>query len=263
MAGCNCEGLETSDHKNVISLFLVSFLGSILGERARFVPAPAGALARGGFAQMSELSDLNKAQVQRYISYFKAKRERLLAERESEKTEFISDRLADDQAIFSRADVEEMLETFHSQTAGSVREALEATVGVLCSSFTKPTSVAMGGFGAPALRALAALTSLRMVQPLPTDCSNVVFERPLKPLTDPMQHNGQAIRDVCFWEILGVRETWPARHFVRGVDDYAQQRVAAAMLNLSMYEPPDYVLNVGQGQGRSALNSASLQLLAQ
>lgn len=93
--------------------------------------APAGALSRDGFAEtMSELSDLNKAQVQRYISYFKAKRERLLAERESEKTEFISDRLADDQAIFSRADVEEMLETFHSQTAGSVREALEGFVNL-------------------------------------------------------------------------------------------------------------------------------------
>eukprot|EP00438_Fugacium_kawagutii_P029177 Skav210073 [mRNA] locus=scaffold7699:2517:10929:+ [translate_table: standard] len=73
----------------------------------------------------AELSDVNKAQVQRYISYFKAKRERLLAERDAEKAEFISDRLADDQAIFNRADVEEMVETFHSQTAASVREAIE------------------------------------------------------------------------------------------------------------------------------------------
>jgi hypothetical protein len=29
------------------------------------------------------------------------------------------------------------------------------------------------------------------------DCSNVVFERPLKPLTDPMQHNGQARWNSC------------------------------------------------------------------
>lgn len=79
---------------------------------------------------MTELSDLNKAQVQRFISYFKAKRERLLGERDLEKSEFISDRLSDDQAIFSRADVEEMVETFHSQTSGSVREAMEGFVNL-------------------------------------------------------------------------------------------------------------------------------------
>lgn len=46
-----------------------------------------------------------------------------------------------------------------------------------------------------------------------------------------------------------------ARHFVRGVDDYAQHRVAAAMLNLSMYEPPDYVLNVGDNFYWGGVNS--------
>lgn len=55
------------------------------------------------------------------------------------------------------------------------------------------------------------------------DCSLHVFERPVKPLTDPMLHNGQvptrhemlilggffllpsrqAMRDVCFGEMLG------------------------------------------------------------
>jgi len=39
------------------------------------------------------------------------------------------------------------------------------------------------------------------------------------------------------------------------VDDYAQHRVAAAMLNLSMYEPPDYVLNVGDNFYWGGVNS--------
>ena len=38
------------------------------------------------------------------------------------------------------------------------------------------------------------------------------------------------------------------RSFVHGVDDYAQQRVAAQMINMSSFYAPDYVLNVG-GKG--------------
>jgi len=79
---------------------------------------------------MAELSDSNKAQVLRFINYFKAKRERLLADRESEKAEFISDRLADDEAIFSRTDVEALLEAYHAQVIGTVREAIEGFVNL-------------------------------------------------------------------------------------------------------------------------------------
>mmetsp|Transcript_76257 Transcript_76257/g.123237 ORF Transcript_76257/g.123237 Transcript_76257/m.123237 type:complete len:268 (-) Transcript_76257:212-1015(-) len=78
----------------------------------------------------TELSDFNKAQVQRFISYFKGKRERLLAEREAEKAEFVSDRLSDDQAIFNKTDVEDMLDTYHAHVVGTIREALEGFVNL-------------------------------------------------------------------------------------------------------------------------------------
>eukprot|EP00442_Polarella_glacialis_P021717 CAMPEP_0115152934 /NCGR_PEP_ID=MMETSP0227-20121206/66438_1 /TAXON_ID=89957 /ORGANISM="Polarella glacialis, Strain CCMP 1383" /LENGTH=254 /DNA_ID=CAMNT_0002563601 /DNA_START=116 /DNA_END=881 /DNA_ORIENTATION=- len=78
----------------------------------------------------TELSDSNKGQVQRFISYFKGKRERLLAEREAEKAEFVSDRLSDDQAIFNKTDVEDMLDTYHAHVVGTIREALEGFVNL-------------------------------------------------------------------------------------------------------------------------------------
>lgn len=78
----------------------------------------------------SELSDFNKAQVQRYVSYFKGKRERLIAERESEKAEFKSDRLSDDQAILTAADASDLLDSYHAQVVGTIREALEGYVNL-------------------------------------------------------------------------------------------------------------------------------------
>eukprot|EP00933_Yihiella_yeosuensis_P046060 TRINITY_DN41528_c0_g1_i1.p1 TRINITY_DN41528_c0_g1~~TRINITY_DN41528_c0_g1_i1.p1 ORF type:complete len:257 (-),score=71.48 TRINITY_DN41528_c0_g1_i1:117-887(-) len=78
----------------------------------------------------SELSDFNKAQVQRFISYFKGKRERLISEREAEKEEFKSDRLSDDQAIFTAAEVADLLDQYHAQVVGTVREALEGFVNL-------------------------------------------------------------------------------------------------------------------------------------
>mmetsp|Transcript_76949 Transcript_76949/g.135608 ORF Transcript_76949/g.135608 Transcript_76949/m.135608 type:complete len:257 (-) Transcript_76949:78-848(-) len=79
---------------------------------------------------MADLSDQNKAQVLRFINYFKAKRERLLQEREAEKAEFQSDRLSDDQAIFSNQDAEGLLDAYHAQFAGAVREGLEGFVNL-------------------------------------------------------------------------------------------------------------------------------------
>jgi len=103
-------------------------------------------------------------------------------------------------------------------------------------------------------------------------CSDNVFDLPPKPAKDPTEHNGQALRDVCFGEDAslhvfvigdwgGVKYTadmpimpadhrstlFPKRHreFVEGVDDCAQQRVAGQMLNWALHSPPDYVLNVG------------------
>lgn len=78
----------------------------------------------------SALSDLNRAQVQRFIAYFKSKRERILQEREAEKQEFIGDRLADDGAIFNKQDVEDMIEVYHAQVAGSTRESMEGFINL-------------------------------------------------------------------------------------------------------------------------------------
>ncbi|CAK8997898.1 unnamed protein product [Durusdinium trenchii] len=46
------------------------------------------------------------------------------------------------------------------------------------------------------------------------------------------------------------------RSFVSGVDDYAQHRVAAQMLNLSFYDAPDYVINVGDNFYWGGVNSS-------
>lgn len=72
-----------------------------------------------------ELNDTHKAQVARFITFFKGKRERLLADRESERTEFTSDRLADDQAIFNTMDVMDLVEAYHAQVIGCMREAID------------------------------------------------------------------------------------------------------------------------------------------
>mmetsp|Transcript_16642 Transcript_16642/g.35190 ORF Transcript_16642/g.35190 Transcript_16642/m.35190 type:complete len:251 (+) Transcript_16642:75-827(+) len=77
-----------------------------------------------------DLSDPHKAQVARFISFFKGKRERVLSDRTSEKDEFKMDRLSDPQAIFNTMDVEDLLETYHAQICGSMREALEGFINI-------------------------------------------------------------------------------------------------------------------------------------
>ncbi|CAK8997949.1 unnamed protein product [Durusdinium trenchii] len=116
-----------------------------------------------------------------------------------------------------------------------------------------------------------------------SDCAQHVFEAPPKPSKDPMQHNGQALRDTCFgqsasqhvmvigdWGGVQYTEEMPilpadhrshlfpkrVRSFVSGVDDYAQHRVAAQMLNLSFYDAPDYVINVGDNFYWGGVNSS-------
>ena len=70
------------------------------------------------------------------------------------------------------------------------------------------------------------------------------------------------------------RKMWhmSALNHLQVVKRARRQRVAAAMLNLSMYDPPDYVLNVGQGRDQGVKGagwtgmqtgcSTSLQLAA-
>lgn len=81
-------------------------------------------------AASQDLSDANKAQIARFVTFFKGKRERLLADREAEKNEFKTDRLADDQAIFNKLDVEDLVDAYHAQVVGCVREALEGFINL-------------------------------------------------------------------------------------------------------------------------------------
>jgi len=75
-----------------------------------------------------ELSDTSKAQVAKFVAFFKAKKERLLADRQAEKDEFKMDRLADEGAIFNQGDVSDMLYTYHAQICGCLRESLDEFV---------------------------------------------------------------------------------------------------------------------------------------
>lgn len=77
-----------------------------------------------------ELSEAHKAHIARFITYFRGKRERLLLDQESEKNEFIMDRLADDQAIFNKHDVEALIDGFHAKVAGSVRDTVEEFINL-------------------------------------------------------------------------------------------------------------------------------------
>jgi hypothetical protein len=79
---------------------------------------------------MAALSDTHKAQVQRFLSFLKGKRERLLSDRDSEKQDFMSDRLPSNDAIFNKPDVEDLMDTYHAQMIGCIREALEEFINL-------------------------------------------------------------------------------------------------------------------------------------
>ncbi|CAJ1353284.1 unnamed protein product [Effrenium voratum] len=117
---------------------------------------------------------------------------------------------------------------------------------------------------------------------LQADCSSNAFDAPTPPVADPMQHNGQALRDACFdktashvfvigdWGGVQYAEGMPimpadhrshlfpkrVRAFVNGVDNCAQQRVAAQMFNWSLAYPPDYIINVGDNFYWGGANSS-------
>jgi hypothetical protein len=71
-----------------------------------------------------DLNDVHKGAVQRYSLFFKGKRERMLADRNTDKEEFKSDRI-DTTAVYSGADVEELLEQYHATMMGTLRQELE------------------------------------------------------------------------------------------------------------------------------------------
>lgn len=89
-----------------------------------------------------ELNPNNKAQVSRYVAFFKGKRERALVDRDTEKQEFVMDRLADDEAIFNKTDVEDMIEAYHAVMVGSTRETLEEFINLSAVHFAQGLAIA-------------------------------------------------------------------------------------------------------------------------
>lgn len=72
------------------------------------------------------LNEANKALVNKFTTFIRGKRERLLADCGLEEEEFKSDRLSDDGAIYNQGDVHEMLDAYHAQITGIVRDRVEA-----------------------------------------------------------------------------------------------------------------------------------------
>jgi leucine zipper transcription factor-like protein 1 len=70
-----------------------------------------------------DLSEGHKNQLARYVHFFKGKRERLLTDRNTDKNEFISDRVDSDQ-VYNGKDVEELIEQYHAQLMGSIRQEM-------------------------------------------------------------------------------------------------------------------------------------------
>lgn len=77
-----------------------------------------------------ELNDIHKAQISRFTSFFKGKRDRVLGDRESEKNNFISDRLVDESAIYNHSDVRLLIEAYHAEVMSCLRDELEKTANL-------------------------------------------------------------------------------------------------------------------------------------
>mmetsp|Transcript_13698 Transcript_13698/g.39458 ORF Transcript_13698/g.39458 Transcript_13698/m.39458 type:complete len:254 (-) Transcript_13698:157-918(-) len=89
-----------------------------------------------------QLNDAHRAQVMRFITYCKGKRERMLVERNAEAIEFKGDRLADDSAIYNKVDVEDLVNTYHAMMVGSSRESMEELINL--SAVTMAQMLALG-----------------------------------------------------------------------------------------------------------------------
>lgn len=96
---------------------------------------------------MAALNEVHKAQIQRFVTFFKGKRERLLSDRESEKEEFKTDRL-DDGAIFNAHDVVDLIDTYHATIIGSIREELENVINLSAVYISQIFAQAETQFGA-------------------------------------------------------------------------------------------------------------------
>lgn len=82
------------------------------------------------YPEPMDLSETHKAQISRYAAFFKGKRDQVVADRDSEKDDFKTDRLPDEAAIFNMSDVEAIVDAYHAQVMGRVRDDLEKTVNL-------------------------------------------------------------------------------------------------------------------------------------
>lgn len=72
-----------------------------------------------------DLNDIHKAQLSRFTTFFRSKRERVIVDVGSKKDDFVSDRLVDEGAIFNFSDVKALLDAYHAQVMGCLAEELE------------------------------------------------------------------------------------------------------------------------------------------
>mmetsp|Transcript_58954 Transcript_58954/g.132672 ORF Transcript_58954/g.132672 Transcript_58954/m.132672 type:complete len:284 (-) Transcript_58954:175-1026(-) len=77
-----------------------------------------------------DLNEAHTAQVARFATFCKGKRDAALAGMEVQKNDFITDRLSDDGAIFNCADARVLLETYHQQVLACLRDELDKSVNL-------------------------------------------------------------------------------------------------------------------------------------
>jgi len=74
---------------------------------------------------MDALHDIHKRQIASFTQYFATKRSRVVLERDAELEDFKTDKLMDDSAMFNCGEVEALLNEYHAQVMGRLRDALE------------------------------------------------------------------------------------------------------------------------------------------
>jgi hypothetical protein len=79
------------------------------------------------YASPADLNETHKAQIARLNSFLKGKRDKVIADNERDKEDFKSDHNSDDARVWNKAEMDQMLDYFHFQTMGKVRENLEHT----------------------------------------------------------------------------------------------------------------------------------------
>jgi len=72
-----------------------------------------------------DLTDVHKAQVSRFLSFAKGRRDRSFADHESQKEEYKSDRLSDRSAIFAATDVEAIIDEYSSMVRSHLHDEFE------------------------------------------------------------------------------------------------------------------------------------------